>query len=288
MLVGRNIRLNVLAQTLWKRLLVLLAYSALFVFVVPHVTLSVAIPSMLGTALSILLGFRTNSSYARWWEARKVWGGMVNDSRTFGRQVVSIVDAADAVKRELVHRQIAFAYVLRSQLRGLDPLDGLDALLSNAEVEALRTQKSVPNAMLLTQARRLREVHATDSVLFLPLDETLTSFTDHMGKCERIKNTVFPTQYAFLVRQIIWLFTLLLPPALAPNLGWITLIVAPVVCLIFTAIEILGDAMQDPFDNKPADTPMTALSRTIEINLRQQLGETNLPPKLSPVDGVLM
>jgi len=287
-LVGRNIRFTVVAQTLWKRLLFLLAYSALFVFVVPHVTLSVAVPSMLGTALSILLGFRTNSGYARWWEARKIWGGMVNDSRTFGRQVVSIVDTDDAVKRELVHRQIAFAYALRSQLRGSDPLDGLDAFLSSTEVETLRTQKSVPNAMLLTQARRLREVHAADSVLFRPLDETLTRFTDHMGKSERIKNTVFPTQYAFLVRQIIWLFTLLLPPALVPNLGWITLIVAPVVCLIFTAVELVGDALQDPFANTPSDTPMTALSRTIEINLRQQLGETNLPSKLDAVDGVLM
>ncbi len=109
-----------------------------------------------------------------------------------------------------------------------------------------------------------------------------------MGQCERIKTTVFPTQYGFLLDCIIWLFFILLPPALAPYLGWFSIPVAYLVGMVFVLIEAICRFLEEPFENTVMDTPMTAICRTIEINLREQLGEADLPEKLEPVHGILM
>ncbi len=102
------------------------------------------------------------------------------------------------------------------------------------------------------------------------------------------KTTVFPALYSSFLSLNIWLFFLLLPPSLAPHLGWLTVPVAFLVSLVFEMIEAIGRVLEDPFENDSMDTPMTAICRTIEINLREQLGETDLPKRLDPVQGVLM
>jgi len=288
MLLRRKIPFRTQVKAIWKRLALLIAYAAVFAFLIPDITIPFAIVAVLGVALAILLVFRAHAGFARWWEARAIWGGIVNDSRTFGRQVLSVVEADNDVKRELVYRQIAFPYALRSTLRRQDPLEGLDGLLSESELEALRAQASVPNAILLTQARRLGDLHASDSVPYRTLDETLTRFNDHMGECERIKSAVPPARYTYFVTGSVWLFSLLAAPALVPYLSWLTVLVAPLVGLIFWLLEFVGRALQTPFANAPADMPMTAFCRNIEINARHQLGETDLPPMMKPVNGILM
>jgi len=302
-IVRKTIRLGPALRRSWKRTLFVAAYATLAVALyqtgVVGVTIPVAIPAMLGTALSILLGFRTNSAYARWWEARKIWGAIVNDSRTLARQVTSLFCLPDgstsadmtALQREMVHRQIAWNYALARTLRRQDPYPDIEATLAPEETAALRSQDNLPNAILQTQAHRLRDALREgylDAFRLLPIEDTLTRTCDNMGKCERIKNTVFPAHYSFLVSLIIWLFFLLLPLGLAESLGWVTAPLAFVIAIVFWMIEAMGSAMQDPFENFVSDTPMLALSRTIEINLRQQLGETTLPAKIQPVDGVLM
>jgi putative membrane protein len=303
MIVRKTMRLGPLMQRSWKRIIIVAGYVTLVVavnqsgavaFAVP-----LAIPAMLGTALSILLGFRTNSAYARWWEARKIWGAIVNDSRTFTRQVMSLflvaegtnTEAMAVLQKELVYRQMAWNYVLARSLRGQDPFPDVQAMLAPAEIEALRGQDNRANALLQTQANRLSDALQAgyvDTFRFLPVEDVLTRLCNHMGKCERIKNTVFPAHYSFFVQVIIWLFFLLLPLGLVGSLGWVTVPVAFTIAIVFWLIEAMGGAMQDPFDNHASDTPVLALSRTIEINLRQQLGETELPDKAQPVNGVLM
>ena len=256
----------------------------------------VAIPAMLGTALSILLGFRTASAYDRWWEARKIWGAIVNDSRTFARQVLMFLFREDGepsaeLHTELVYRQIAWNYALSRSLRGQDPLVGADQLLLPEEIAALRPQDNVPNALLQTQGDRLQAVHRQgllDRFFLVSIEDTLKRLTDHMGMCERIKNTVFPGHYSFFVSKTLVVFYFLLPSGLVPYLGWLTIPVALVIYVLFMMIEEASVYLQDPFENRGTDTPMKAISRTIEINLRQQLGETVLPGKIQPVDGVLM
>ena len=124
--------------------------------------------------------------------------------------------------------------------------------------------------------------------MVLPTEATLRRFSDHMGQCERIKTTVFPTQYSYGISAIIWLFFILLPGSLAPHLNWFAVPVTFIVTLVFLLIEAVGRFLENPFENGPMDTPMTAICRTIEINLREQLGETELPEKLEPVNGILM
>lgn len=303
MIVSSRIRVGRIVRRSWRKIIFVAGYSVLVVLLyqagVSRATIPVAIPAMLGTALSILLGFRTNSAYDRWWEARKVWGAIVNDSRTLARQVLSLLKSPDetprseisAIQREMIHRQIAWNFVLARSLRGQDRFQDVGTMISPAEIESLSAQDNTTNAMLQTQENRLQDTLQSgylDGYRFLPIENTLKRMCDHMGMCERIKSTVFPVHYGFLISQIIWLFFLLLPPGLVDDLGWITVPVATVTAIVFWMIEALGAVLQDPFENDVTDIPMLAISRTIEINLRQQLGETDLPEKFEPVDGVLM
>jgi len=197
----------------------------------------------------------------------------------------------EALHKELVYRQIAWTRALSRSLRRQDPLTDVDSLLSHEEIEALRSQDNIPNALLQTQADQLREAYRQgllDRFFFMTIEDTIKRLTDHMGMCERIKSTVFPGHYSFFISRTLLVFFLLLPSGLVPHLGWLTIPVALVVEMLFATIESAGIILQDPFENRSTDTPMTALSRTIEINLRQQLGETELPEKLQPVNGVLM
>ncbi len=285
-----------LRRDYWKIILAMILYTFLVVLFDKRgiaVAVPIAVPALLGTAISILLGFRTNSAYDRWWEARKIWGAIVNDARTLARQVLSYVtgDDAAALQREMVYRQIAWCHALRHSLRGEEPFADLRNLLSEDEIGALRSIGNRPNIILQTQTGRLAEARRRgliDRLLVLPIEGTLKRFSDHMGQCERIKTTVFPTLYSSFLSLNIWLFFFLLPPSLAPHLGWIAVPVAFLVSLVFEMIEAIGRMLEDPFENDSMDTPMTAICRTIEINLREQLGETDLPKQLDPVKGVLM
>ena len=306
MITRSNVRLGVLITTSWPKLVFMLLYAAAFVVLCElgpdDVPIPLAVPTVLGTALSILLGFRTGAAYDRWWEARKLWGAIVNDSRTWARQVLTLLtasggneggneEALPALQRELIYRQIAWNYTLSHDLRGQDPLPTIEGLLPEEELAALVPPQNRHNAVLFTQGqglKRARNAGYLDTLTLLPVEDTLRRFSDHMGKCERIKNTVFPTPYAYFINRAILIFYLLLPAGLVEHLQWMTVPVAFLVGVVFLLIETVSDYLQDPFENQISDTPMTAICRTIEIDLRQMLGETDLPEKLKPVDGVLM
>ncbi len=151
----------------------------------------------------------------------------------------------------------------KRQARGGEPCDDLEGLLAQDETDALRGVDHRPNAILQTQTDRLLEAQQrgfVDRILLLPIEGTLKRFSDHMGQCERIKTTVFPTQYSFLLWTIIWLFFILLPPALTPYLGWVAIPVAYLVGIVFVLIEAIGWFLEDPFENTVMDTPMTTRS----------------------------
>jgi putative membrane protein len=256
--------------------------------------LTMAISTVLGISVSLLLGFRTNAAYDRWWEARKVWGSIVNDSRTFVRQLLGFVAAGrgDDVVRALAHRQIGWCKALRSRLRSLDPLKELEDHLPEAEWRALADRKNVPNAILATmeqEVARLRAAGDLDPFGQLAIDDTLKRLCDHMGKCERINNTVFPVDYAVYTRAGIIVFILMLPFGMLDSTGFFVIPISFLVALFFATIEGVAHQLQDPFRNRGSDTPMTALCNTIEIDLRQLIGDEDLPPKLQPDErGILM
>lgn len=261
-----------------------------------HVPL--AIITVPGTVIGLILGFRTNSAYDRWWEARKIWGAIVNDSRSWVRQLLTYVDVHENPEdtkrriRIMSLRHIAWNYVLANHLRSLEIPDNLEKYIDKEELRNVVKKTNKPNALLFKQSLELRELFEKkyiDRYQFIQLEETLVKFTDSMGKCERIKSTVFPSSYSFLVDLLIASWILFLPFGLVDNIGLIMLPAALSLAFSFLAIDRIAIYMQDPFENEPTDTPMSTISRNIEINIWQELNEfESAPEPAKPVNGVLM
>ena len=272
----------------------------------------VAIPflpiSTLGTAVAILLGFRNNSAYDRFWEARKIWGGVVNYSRTFARQITTLFTLNNtqglispgelkALHKEMIYRHLAWINALRLHLRQQDLINPvcwveLKEFIEDQE-EFIKINSSVnkPTQIIQKQGERLKYAFnqgMIDDFRHMQIDNTLTEFYNLQGKCERIKNTPLPRQYAFFTKLFTWIFIFLLPFGFVQELGWMTIPLTILISWIFDTLERVGHYTEDPFDNVMNDVPMTALCRTIEIDLREQLGENDLPAKIQPVNGVLM
>ncbi len=262
------------------------------------------------TAMSIFLAFQINQCYDRWWEARGLWGQLVNVSRSLARQITTLLtekrfanipDEKDAVKlhQELVYRHLAFVNTLRIVLRSGGKLSEADwqflgQFLSGTEIMELKSAVNVPAQLLQKQGKVIGGVIARDwgeQQVLLQLDDSLNRLYDIQGGCERIKRTAFPDRFNFHTRIFVWLLAILIPFSLIESnqhFDIVAMITETLLAFIFVTIERLGAELRDPFENRINDTPMSAICRTIEIDLRQQLGETNLPPPLVPVNGILM
>jgi ion channel-forming bestrophin family protein len=259
----------------------------------PHIPLS-----LFGSAIGIIVAFRNQSAYARWWEARTLWGGVVNNSRSWARQVITTmmpVSEAEAgelkvTQRNMVYHQIAYVHALRQQLRGLEPWKELAPLLSEEELSELREEKNVPLAIQRQMGSLLRECKIRgwiDMTQWLAMDSSLDDIIDAQGGTERIKNTPMPKQYDYFPQLFVQIYCILLPLALVTSMGWFTPLGSTLVGFIFLALDKIGRDLEDPFDNTIYDVPLTSITTTIEINLRQLLGETALPKAETPVNGVI-
>lgn len=256
-----------------------------------HISIPLGVPTILGTVISLLLAFRSNQAYDRWWEARVIWGSIVNDSRTFTRQVISFIqrpydnEEFSALQKKMVDRQIAWCYSLGQSLRGLDPLGGLDRLLSKKEINFAASNDSVPYALINLHAQDIRmamEEGWINEFQQVELDRTLTRLCDSMGKCERIKNTIFPTTYSFYIHISLYFFILLLPFGVIEYVGVVEIPLVTALACFFLLIERMAVHLQDPFENKPTDTPMFAIARNIERNLKQMLQSREVPEPARP------
>lgn len=253
-------------------------------FHVTRITIPISVPMVLGTVISLLLGFRSNQAYDRWWEARIIWGAIVNDSRSLARQITLFVsnpyedEDIEAFKNKFVRRQIAWCYALSHSLRGEDPFQSITRLLDEDEVVYLSKFRNVPSGILklhetdLIHAMKMGWINEYQQV---ELDRTLTRLCDSMGKCERIKNTVFPSTYSLYIHFALNLFIMLLPFGIIEYLGFVEIPLVIAISASFMLIEKMAIHLQDPFENKPTDTPMTTISKTIETDLKQILGAYN-------------
>jgi len=261
---------------------------------------SVVYVGVLSAALSIFLVFRFNEAYERWWEARKLWGRLVNLSRDFARQSLTLLseDQSRAEGRRLVYGQIAFVHALRMLLRDEGSSDAAAEMLRRLlpeEAERLLVSENIPNALLCFQADRLAATlrgSTDDRILLTRFDATISGLHDVQGGCERIKNTTFPDAVTLITRVLVWgMVLLLLLATLGPEGrggGIAATIAVCIMALGYIWIESLGRDLNDPFEGRPNDIPMTSLSVTIERDLREMLGETDLPEPVKPVKGVLM
>jgi len=259
----------------------------------PHVPLA-----LYGSAIGVILGFRNNSSYARWWEARTLWGAIVNNSRSLARQVVTGMRASKpedendlkAMQRRIVYHQIAYVHALRQHLRGLDVMEELTPRLTPLDLESLRGHKNIPVELQTQIGAMLWESEERGWVQPLQwqaMDHSLNDLADAQGGAERIKNTPMPKQYDYFPQLFVHIYCVLLPLAMVTNLGWFTPLGSSLVAFIFLALDKIGRDLEDPFDNTLYDVPLTSISTTIEMNLRQMLRDTALPDAVKPVRGVL-
>ena len=242
----------------------------------------IAIPTIIGTVISLLLAFKSNQAYDRWWEARMIWGAIVNDSRTLLRQVIGFYKdpdfsvEANEFKESFAKRQAAWCYSLGQALRGKDPLKPIKHLLTADEFRYVSKHKHVPNAILILHSRALKiakDQGKINTYQQVEIDNTLTRLCDSMGKCERIKNTVFPTTYSLYIRFTLCLFIMLLPFGLTNLVGWLQIPLVTTIAAAFFLVEKMAIHLQDPFENRPTDTPVTTISTAIEKNLIQMVNE---------------
>lgn len=243
------------------------------------ISLPLNIPALLGTAVSLLLAFRTSQSYERWWEARTVWGAIVNDSRTFVRLIIQFIPAGDdKTIKDFAERQIIWTYALGESLRKLPFSEKVQRYLEQHQIKAV----NIPNALLDAHSKQLKEIAGLKGLTDfqqMQLNDIITRLCDSMGKCERLKNTVFPRSYSVLVHILIYVFAAILPFGLDDSQLAVEMLVTFLIPIVFISIEKTSIIMQDPFENSPVDTPVTSLAQTIEINIRQMTGEQNVPLK---------
>ena len=298
MIVARRLDAPRILRSVGRPLAVLLAYdiavTALYVFWDQRWVAVQDLPlSLLGSAIAVVLGLRNNVAYARWWEARSLWGSAVNNSRSFARGVLALLGGSDAAAARgpaLVRLQIAWAHALRFALRRQDPWSELEQLLPAAALARVRGAANVPSALQAELGRSLAEADRAgrlDSVRLAALDSTLSELANAQGGLERIKNTPLPRQFEQFPRVFVGAYCLLLPVGLVHELGAATPFGSTVIGVAFYVLDQIGRDLEDPFEGTVHDVPMAAITRTIEVDLRQMLGEQEAPRPLAPVDGVL-
>lgn len=250
--------------------------------------------ALLGIALSVFLAFRNNACYDHWWEARKHWGELIIVSRNLSRQTLLLNDISEdgvLVRRRLLGLAIAFAQSLVLHLR---PGANAEKVLRRLPAEVLARYKATrnpPEILLFAMQEELLKLHSKDKLRDIPfqmLDRTIGEMAAVQGACERLRSTPVPFGYTLLLHRTAYVFCFLLPFGFANTLGWATPFAAALVAYTFFGLDALSSELEEPFGELPNDLPIGALADTIEINLGEALGETNLPPTPMPIDYILM
>ncbi|RZK93113.1 MAG: hypothetical protein EOO98_00645 [Pedobacter sp.] len=294
MLLVNNIRLSRIVRNTWHVDLIMIAscMGAYFIreyLIAHHFSVPTIIPTVLGTAIAFFIGFNNNQAYDRWWEARKVWGGLVNDSRSFARSLLSYVPQSDEnekIVRRMICRHIAFLYALKANLRNTVDLIYVKYLDEEERIE-IEKHTNLHNAILFKQSDDLEKLARSgqiDGFKFIQINEMLVRFSDQMGMSERIKNTVFPTTYSYLTKVFIWLFVVTFTLVISQEMGVWSIFMGWMIGFVFVSTQINGMNLVDPFENNVAGIPLNQITRTIEINLLQMMGETDTPPPVTPIN----
>ena len=288
--------------------------------------------ALIGTAVAFVIGFQNNSAYGRIWEARKIWGGIVNTSRTFGMYVQDMVTnehtSIDLSREELKHevktltyRHIAWMTALRHAMRSSKPWEtavqertnkewskivrppewdnelqsDLEPYLSESDMDYVLSKNNKQTALLYLQSHHLRKLKEGGSIWefsFLHLESVLEELFTLQGKSERIKNFPYPRHFASLNHYFMWVFVLLLPFAIVPQFAeigveiannyptigdlfiWMSIPFYVAVAWVFHTMERIGRTGENPFEGSANDVPISTIARGIEIDLRQNLGES--------------
>lgn len=229
--------------------------------------------ALIGTSLSLLLVFRTNASYDRFWEARKLWGAIINETRNLARSTSVLLAADDALVARIIRLDVAFPYAAMNLLRGkrgLGPvaaeLSPADAALCDAQHAPLAITRAISHAIAEAQRRGL-----ISDIQQSVLEQNLQQLIDYIGGCERIRRTPLPFAYVVHLRRALAIYCGTLPMALVEHFGWITIPVTFLVAYVLLGIEEIGVEIEEPFGTDDNDLPLDRFCTTIEQNLRALL-----------------
>lgn len=290
--------------------------------------------ALVGTAVAFVVGFKNNASYDRVWEARKIWGAIVNSSRAWGIAVKDFVSnkhaltklsdsELNAIHKQLYNRHFAWLTALRFQLREArnweaiykkhnleyknkwfqieehehKMQDFLKNYLSEKDLQVVMSQSNKAAHIIALQSEHLKalmEAGYIDDFRHMELEKLLIEFLNQQGASERIKNFPYPRQYATINLYFIKVFILLLPLGMIQefgkfneNLVWLTIPLSMLSGWVFTTMEKIGEASENPFEGSANDVPITAISRTIEIDLREMIKDKTIPEPLKPKNNIL-
>lgn len=273
---------SVLPQ-LVPRLLLLLLLSVLVVYLNGtfydyKIPLSPAPFTIFGIALALFLGFRNNASYDRFWEGRKLWGALLNDTRSLTRQALTLTGYAPDSKEvvDFADMLIVFTYCLKHQLRKTDATEDIEKRLPADLAHALKHAHYKP-VMLMREMGiwvwQARGRGLIDPICQAAMDENLNKLSDIVGGCERIVSTPIPYTYQVLLHRTVYLYCFLLPFGLVDSLGWITPLITVFIGYTFVAFEAIADELEDPFGTEPNDLALNAMCRMIEATLLEMIGK---------------
>jgi putative membrane protein len=288
MILEKKIPISYWFNTIKWDILIVTVFSSVLYFSSDYIidfNIPISIGAFLGTAIALLLSFKLSHSYDRWWEARKIWGSIVNDSRTLVIQLKAFIKKENKeVINRIAYRQIAWCYSLSQNLRDGNDSENIDKFISQQELKSIRYQNNTPLALLDKQSQDLATVHQDKLVndyQQMQIDDTLVRLCASMGKAERIKNTPFPKTYRLTLHLFIYIFLITLSFALTEIPSPFEIPFMIFISIPFFLVEKIAFNIQDPFENKPTDTAMTSISRTIEINIKQQLELEDIPEPIT-------
>ncbi|MFP7655291.1 bestrophin family protein [Chryseobacterium proteolyticum] len=286
--------------------------------------------AIMGTAVAFIVGFKNNASYSRLWEARQIYGSIINNSRSFGYILRDSLSAKDHDKvKEMFSRHYAWLTALRFQLREprawenmntvqfdeyskkydiperLSKLDEeLKLYLSESELHYILSKKNRATQLMAAQSKELSEAYAKGEIndfQWTQINQQLVKFTDDQGKAERIKNFPYPRNFSSITTYLLLLFIVFVPFGLLKEfdkLGegtllegftiWFNIPFSLLVTWCFHTLDSVGEASVNPFEGSPNDVPITQISRTIEIDMRDMLDEHNLPLPISPKNNIVL
>jgi putative membrane protein len=291
--------------------------------------------ALIGTAVAFLIGFKNSASYDRMWEARKIWGGIINLSRAWAIKVKGYIttefmdgelpeEEIKSIQKKMIYRHLAWLTALRFQLRTprdwesmvnvcadihyqrnyeiQEVIGNLEAELRNfleeGELKKILSKDNRATHIVASQSeelKRLRHLNLIDDFRHIDMQNLLDKLYEQQGKSERIKNFPYPRQFATMNLFFVWIFISLIPfgmiqefEKLGHNFVWATIPFTVLVSWVFHTMERIGEASENPFEGGPNDVPITSLARTIEIDLREMLDETEIPTKLEPKNNILL
>jgi|TARA_R110000737_G_scaffold193486_2_gene214751 putative membrane protein len=266
-------------RILWKELIYIGVFTLLIDFVVMHffpeeavLDKLISVYSLIGFVISLLLVFRTNTAYDRWWEGRRKWGEMVNDTRNLASKLSVLLTSEE--DKDFFKRMIPnFVFASKEHLRKGVDLQTLKLTVS--ELDSIRSKNHIPLAisnLMFNRIIQLREKGVLNGDDIFILDKNLNALMDSIGACERIKNTPIPYSYSLFIKKFIFIYVTTLPLAFVTTFGYWSALIATFVFYVLVSMEVLAEEIEDPFGTDDNDLPTDQLCERIEANVVEVLG----------------